>query len=131
MVDAAADILLRMAVTLQVHLMQRLNTPNTGQRVRRTRTTVAGPRGSQYTIYPNPSRPGEYLHKRTGWAQAHVVYEPTTPSEVAQKGYVRVGWGKSAFYGAVWERKPPAQARKGLLAALDEIRPQLMQMARR
>ncbi len=104
--NAAGDILLRMAVTLQVHLMQRLN--------------VSNPRP-----YDTPSAHGEYLRKRTGWLQAHIVYEPATPAAVAKAGHVRIGYGRSAFYGAVFEVR---KTRKGLLDALEEIRPQLSKM---
>jgi hypothetical protein len=129
--EAAAETLLRMAIRLQTYLMEKLNVLSPRKSVKRTRNTVAGAKGSSYQIFTDPSKAGEYLKKRTGWAQAHVVIEPTTVAGIAQAGHVRIGWGASAFYGAAWELKPPAQRRKGLLDALDEIKPELMAMARK
>ena len=120
--DAGWTVILRMAARLQKHLMEKLNIPNTGVRVKRI-----GRRGS-YTIYPNSSKPGEYLRARTGYLQAHIVVEPTSPTAAAIQGSVRIGYGKSAFYGAIWELKPLAKKRKGLLDALEEIRGELMAM---
>jgi hypothetical protein len=126
--EAGAQVLLGMAITLQTTLMVRLNVLSPRKQVRRQRDTIAGSKGSTYTVYTNPSKPGEYLKKRTGWLQGHVVYYPTTVEEIARLGYIRVGYGQSAFYGGIWELKPPAQKRKGLLDALDEVRPLLLGM---
>ncbi len=131
MAEAGAQKLLAMAVTLQTRLMLRLNVLSPRTQVSRTRDTAAGAKGSSYTIYTDPSKPGEYLKKRTGWLQGHIVYEPTSVQEVARLGYVRVGYGQSAKYGGIWERKPKNLRRKGLLDALDEIRPVLLSMMRR
>lgn len=128
-VQTGAAMLLRMAVFFQAEMMARLNVPNTGVRVKRTRDTVGGKRGSSYTVYPNSSQPGAYLRKRTGWLAGHILYEPRTVAEVEKLGRVRVGYGKSAFYGAVWELKT-AERRKGLIDLLAELRPQLEAMAR-
>lgn len=95
---AAGSNLLRAAVTLQAEFMRRLN--------------VSNPRPHR-----TPSQRGEYLRKRTGWLQGHIVYEPTAPAEVARQGSVRVGYGRSAFYGALWEIRG---GRKGLADALRE-----------
>ena len=52
--------------------------------------------------YLDSSKPGEYLKKRTGWLQSRVLYEPTSPSSVADNDLtIRVGIGESARYG-VW-----------------------------
>jgi hypothetical protein len=107
--EVPGKILMAMAATLQTRIMEKVN--------------VANPRP-----YLTPSVDGEYLRKRTGWLQAHIVYWPTTADAVGKAGYVRIGYGKSAFYGAIWEVR---KRRKGLLDALDEVRPQLMEMARK
>lgn len=78
--------------------------------------------------YVTSSVDGEYLRKRTGWLQAHILYEPTAPDDVARQGSVRVGYGASAFYGAIWEIR---KRRKGLLDALKEIMPELKAMMAR
>jgi hypothetical protein len=124
----AAEKLMVLAIILQTHLMEKLNTLSPSVAVKRSRGTVAGAKGSSYRVYTDPSKPGEYLKKRTGWLQGHIVLAPATKEEVAKAGYIRVGYSVSAFYGAIWERKPPRQKRKGLLDALEEVRPQLMRM---
>lgn len=107
--SGGSKILLAMATKLQVHLMNRLN--------------VSNPKP-----YTTPSRAGEYLRKRTGFLQAHIVIEPRSLDDIAKQGRVRIGYGMSAFYGAIWENKPENQRRKGLLAALDEIKPELTRL---
>jgi hypothetical protein len=52
-----------------------LSVPNTGVSVTRKRDTVAGKKGSSYTIYPNPASPGEYPHLRTGAGRSNVYAE--------------------------------------------------------
>lgn len=121
-------VLLRMAVTLQSELRSRIATPAGPKSVKRKRSTIAGPKGSRRTIYTQPSRAGEFLHKRTGWLQAHIRYEPTTAAEAGRAGKIRVGYELSAKYGWIWERRS-AQRRKGLMDLVDEMRPQLQAMA--
>lgn len=94
-----AERMLRAAVFFQTAHKQMLNVPNTGVRMRRQRTTVAGKKGSSYTIYPNPSRPGEYPHKITGQGQSGVVYGPETVADVVDRGDMTVLIGHRAFRG--------------------------------
>lgn len=50
--------------------------PNIGVRKRRVRDTSAqggGKRGSQYTVYPHSSKPGESPRRRTGLGQKNIV----------------------------------------------------------
>jgi hypothetical protein len=69
----AWERLVRTAEYFTQKLQEAVNTPNTGVRVRRKRDTVAGPRGSSYTIYPDPAIAPEAPHKRTGWGQRNIA----------------------------------------------------------
>ena len=69
-----------------------LSVQNSGVRVKRTRKTVAGKRGSQYTIYPDSSKKGEYPRKRTGEGIGALIYAPTTEADIIAAGLkVRIG----------------------------------------
>lgn len=84
--------LLRAVAHLHSRILQVLNVPNTGTRVRRSRG-----RGS-YTAYLNPSKPGEPPRKRTGWLQRNVVYDVDK-----QRLSARVGLTVNAKYGIYLE----------------------------
>jgi hypothetical protein len=100
-----AERMLRAALYFQTAHKQNLNTPNSGVRHRRTRNTAAGKKGSSYTTYDNPSRPGEFPHKITGQGQAGVMYGPETPEEVIDKTDMVVRIGHRAFMGGDEFRK--------------------------
>lgn len=70
-----------------------LSVPNTGVRVRRTRATRRGKAGSTYTIYPNPSRPGESPRLRTAHGRSNVIHEHDARIPAS-----RVGVRKNALY---------------------------------
>ena len=75
--------------------------------------------------YTTPSAPGEPPRKRTGWLQAHVLYEL---DEATLSG--RVGVGKAAIYG-LWLELGTAKmaARKWLLVTLERNLERLRQIA--
>ena len=98
-----AERLLRAAVFFQTTHKQMLNVPNTGVRMRRKhdRTLKDGTvmkKGSGYTIYPNPSKPGEYSRKITGQGQSGVIYGPETAEAVVAND-LTVMIGHRAFMG--------------------------------
>lgn len=98
-----AKRLLAAAVTFQTEHQARLNVPNTGVRVRKRG-------GGTRTIYPNPSKPGEYPHKITGAGQAGLVYQPTTAQAIKAEGLkVRIGHRINVKYMTIlelyWQRK--------------------------
>ncbi len=102
-------------------VQQVLNVPNTGERRKRTRNTVAGRKGSQYTVYPNPSLPGEPPRKRTGWLQRNVVYR-----FVKAELRALVGITVNAPYGLFLELGTRMMdARPWLAATLRKVWPQL------
>lgn len=82
------DDLRRAVIYYYTKLEEALNVPNTGIRVKRKRNTSAGAKGSTYTIYPNPSSPGEPPRKRTGWGAKHVTYEFDQNSLTARVGLI-------------------------------------------
>jgi hypothetical protein len=118
----AANRLLRAAVYFQTQHQQRLGVPNTGTARKRTRDTVAGKKGSQYTVYLNPSRPAEYPHKVTGAGQANVTYGPETQDEVAKELKVRIGLKPLGGHLAILEFK---RDRLGFLKSAAELQDQV------
>ncbi len=115
--DAAAIIdrelgklLLRTALAIKAEMQRRLN-------------ISAGPvRAGRWL---NPSRPGEFLHKRTGRLQAGLIVTPDTPEAAAAAGAVHVKYVPSVRYGLFWERRRDNQRRKGLIDLVREMAPEL------
>ena len=104
----------RATVYLWQHLQQVLNVPNTGQRRKRKYG-----RGS-YTVYPNPSKPGEAPRKRTGFLQRNVKYDIDRKNISA-----RVGVTENARYGAYLEL---LMDRPWLLVTARRLMPQMVRM---
>jgi hypothetical protein len=75
----------RAAVFYQRKLIEKVSKPNSGRRVRRV-----GGKGS-YTIYPNPSKPGEAPKLRTGFGRRNIVVNHGD-------GYSRIGVTANAKY---------------------------------
>lgn len=71
---------------------------NTGVSMTRKRDTTRGSKGSTYTVYPNPSSPGESPRMRTRQGQAS-IQKGTDRKRIAG----RVGFMRSAMYMAMWE----------------------------
>jgi hypothetical protein len=71
---------------------------NEGVRHKRVRATKQGGKGSQYTTYPNSSKPGEPPRRRTGFGQKNILagWDDTTRTG-------RVGFGQNAKYMAFHE----------------------------
>jgi len=94
-----------------------LNVPNTGETRVRTRTTSRGPKGSTYTVYPNPSRPGEPPRKVTGTLAGNVDAEFDRETLRA-----RVGITKTAWYGGFLEL---FRDRPWLMGTINKFREQI------
>ncbi len=123
--EAAWQGLQRATVYAQAQLMQALNVPNSGERRKRTRNTSAGTKGSTFTVYPYPSRPGEPPRKRTGWLQAHVQYRLDRPTLSST-----LGVGQNALYGIFLDLGTrTVAARPWLLATVNKVLPQLAALA--
>jgi hypothetical protein len=102
-------------------LQSELNVPNTGERRKRVVNTSQGKIGSTYTVYPNPSKPGEPPRKRTGNLQRNVMYEL---DEASLKS--RVGITPNAIYGLFLELGTIYMlARPWLMATLRKYRQQI------
>ena len=97
--DASAKGLLRAAVYVQTHLMQRLNKP-----------------------YPPASKPGQYPAKRTGHGQAGVLYEPESIDEVARRQAVKIGYVENVFYMGILEA---FKERLGLVKTMKDLGDQI------
>ena len=116
--DAGWEKLVRMTEFFWGHLLQALNVPNSGVRVKRRG-------GGTRTVYPNPSKPGEPPRKRTGWLQRHVQREYDKASLTS-----RVGVQRNALYGIFLELGTRRMAaRPWLLATLNKVRTQLEAIA--
>ena len=115
----------RAIVFLHTQVLHALNVPNTGSRVKRVRGPLQGKgkrktRGS-YTVYANPSKPGEAPRKRTGFGQRNVRY-----SIDKKTGTGRVGVSVNAAYMAYLEvGTSKVAARPWLLATVKKFLPQI------
>jgi hypothetical protein len=131
--EEAAKRLLRMAVYYEEQHRQRINIANPGVRHKRKRNTAAGKKGSQYTTYDTPSKPGEYPRVRTGHGRDSLTHEPRTVQGVIDAGLkVCVGYRKIIShelgnYMLILELR---KKRKGLLDTLKSMEPQLRALAR-
>jgi hypothetical protein len=122
----AAEGLLAAAVLYSNQLRLRVATPSPFYTVARTRTTVAGKKGSTYKVYYDPSKRGEYPKLRTGAGQKAITWQPASAADVMRTGYVRVGYVYGNHHLLSLELD---QDRKGLIDLLDEMRPQLAALA--
>lgn len=113
---ATATGLIRAAIFLHARCRAAVSIPNTGTTRKRTRSTAGGEKGSQYTTYDNPSKPGEPPHKRTGFGQSSIVWEY---NDNKRNPIVRVGVTAKAIYMAFLELgTATVAARPWLLATL-------------
>ena len=78
-----------------------VSVPNTGKRVKRKLGN------GTYTIYPNPSQPGEAPRLRTGFGQKNILKENNK-----ERMWVRVGVGANAEYMANLEVGTKTVARR-------------------
>lgn len=111
----AAEGLLEAAVLYENTLKQKVSRPS---------PFFIGPRGGRN--YNDPSKTGEYPKLRTGAGQKAITHQPETVSEVVACGFVKVGYIQGDHHLLALEF---AQKRKGLIALLDEMRPQLAALA--
>ena len=72
--------------------------------------------------HDNPAPKGTYPAVRSAVLSRSVVYEPTSPKQMAKEGRVRIGLLQNAFYGEVLAGK----GWKGLLDTMERVKPQLM-----
>jgi len=93
--DAGWEGLLRAAVFFWQSVTHALNMPNTGRTIK-----GRGPAGQKksFTVYTNPSKPGESPHKITGWLQRHIQYWRDKDNLI-----IRVGLAVGAIYGLYLE----------------------------
>lgn len=103
----AAKGLLAAAVLFENELRQRVSVPNPPP-------------------YKDSSKEGEYPRLRTGAGQKALTHQPATVGEVQKLGWVRVGYVQGDHHLLILEL---AKKRKGLLATLDDMRPQLAALA--
>lgn len=122
----AAAQAIRQAATL-LHTRARLlcNRPAKRIRMRRRRTTKAGPAGSQYTLFIG-SAPGQPPMVRTSFGRRHILMEYDAKALTA-----RVGPAENAAYMAYLELGTQRIApRPWLRRALQETRPAIETLMR-
>jgi hypothetical protein len=93
----------RAAIFLHAECRKAVSVPNTGKTKIRVKDTTAqggGPKGSQYTVYENPSQPGEPPHLITGTGLSNIIYEL---SDDPDKPAARVGVMKGGIHMAYLE----------------------------
>jgi hypothetical protein len=126
-----AERLLQAALFFQQQHMQRLNVANSRGPMpvkfkgRRYHGTHIEDVDVAFTAmgYPNSSRPGEYPRKRSGFAQANVVFGPETPDEIVHQGLtVKLGVRSNAAYLATLEF---LRERKGFLDTMKDLQPEI------
>ena len=117
---SAWERLLRVIEFFWLQVQLALNVSAGPKYVRRQRNTVAGPGGSQYTIYTNPSKEGEPPHKRTGFGQRGTIYNLDKTA-----GWGRVGFLRNAWYMG-WHE---VNKRSSLLFTLNKCLAQLAAIA--
>lgn len=93
---ATATGLMRAGRYYHAELQRVVALPNTGVRRRRTRSTSRGPKGSTYTVYPNPSKIGHPPHLRTGFGRSNIVFQFS--GWKTGDPWVRVGVTRAAIY---------------------------------
>lgn len=86
----------------------------------------AGFKDKLSTSYPPASTPGQYPHGRTWGGRDAVVVQPSTPEEITQTGYVRIGFLKMTFDYMTYLSFQ--KGRLGLLHCYAEMKPQLEQI---
>jgi hypothetical protein len=127
--ETAARQLLAVALYFTRQHAIRLNVSNPGVRMKRKRDTVAGKKGSSYTVYSSPSLPGQYPRSRTGALRRGQRYSPDDKAGViANNMTVRVGMLANVFYGIALELR---QGRLGLVKTLQDLRPLLAEIVKR
>jgi hypothetical protein len=75
----------------------------TGQRLARAAVSLAVAHQLKLSVgnpapHKHSAKRGEYPKLRTGFGRANVTYDPQSPAEMAERGYVDVGIGLPAFY---------------------------------
>ena len=117
-VDAAVK---RAAALVMIRARVLCSRPAKRIRVKRKRTTSAGPRGSQYTIYAG-SAPGQPPMVRTGFGRRSIIMDYDPPRKVA-----RAGPTVNAAYMAYLELGTEhIEPRPWLLPAMRQSEPQVM-----
>lgn len=93
---ATATGLLRAGTFYHGAVKRAVSVPNSGVRVRRKRDTSRGAKGSTFTIYPRPSKPGEPPRLRTGFGRQNIVLQFS--GWKTGDPWVRVGVTRNALY---------------------------------
>ena len=115
------------AAGFELHRIAQLyaSIPNPGKKHKRRKTTSAGKKGSQYTVYPHSSKPGESPRMRTGFGRRNIVWNASRT-----KMHARVGYTRNARYMIYHElgityRRAGWQQRPTIVPALTENKERL------
>lgn len=90
----------RAGTHLMVAAKREVSIANPGRRKKRRRSTSQGKKGSSYTVYDSPSRPGQAPRVQTGFGRSGIVHEHDHKELVS-----RVGVRDNAEYMVILEIK--------------------------
>lgn len=122
---------------IEVQRIARLkaSVPNIGVARTRKRDTSAqggGKKGSQYTVYPHSSKPGESPRRRTGFGQKNIV---GGRQGMGARSIARVGYTAKARYMTYHELgiryRSGKQQRPTIIPTLSDNRPRLVKLMER
>lgn len=121
----AAQALKAAALVLDRECRIAVGQPNTGESRTRTRDTSRGKAGSQYTVYPHPSRPGEPPRLRTGFGRSSIFNRTagTEKNPIEQVGVL----GNGAYMFLLEVGTKHIARRPWLLATLERVKPKMVQ----
>lgn len=112
--ERAGQALQVAGLVLQRECMLAVGVANTGVSKVRTRDTSRGKAGSQYTVYPNPSKPGQPPRLRSGFGRSNIFLRSVGSK---RKPVVQVGVGGNAAYMFLLEVGTKRVARRPWLLA--------------
>ena len=72
--------------------------------------------------YADSSKPGEYPRARTGFGRDATTYDPQSPAQMAEQGFVLMGYLVNAWYMGYLETM---KGRLGLKKTLEDLQPKL------
>lgn len=113
---------------------QKASIANTGETRHRKRDTTArggGARGTQYTVYPHSSRPGESPRMRTGFGRRNIVWGADRKRMAARVGYTRNARYMTYHELGIRYRIVGKQKRPTIIPALEDNLTLLGQIAER
>jgi HK97 gp10 family phage protein len=125
LLEGGKEGIARATITLHTACQKAVSKPNTGVSKRRTRDTKRGKKGSQYTVYPHPSAPGEPPRLRKGFGRANIQAKFVNDGLTGRVGI----FGNAAYMVYLEFGTRRVAARPWLLATLEANKDELAKAA--